>query len=84
MVITTRKTECWLDGSIEGIFDGLLIRGELIKHFLLSNNLMMFWACVGEKQYFPADYRQQWSRWSGCYHLKDDQILGNMVQHGSI
>lgn len=72
------------DGSIEGIFDGLLIRGELIKHFLLSNNLMMFWACVGEKQYFPADYRQQWSRWSGCYHLKDDQILGNMIQHGSI
>ena len=72
------------DGNLAGVCDGLLIRADLLKKFLQMNDLMMFWSCIGEKQYFFGDYRQEWSRWSGCYHFEDDQILGNMIQHGSI
>lgn len=72
------------DGNLDGVYNGLLIRADLLKKFLQMNDLMMFWSCIGEKQYFFGDHRQKWSRWSGCYHLEDDQILGDMIQHGSI
>lgn len=73
-----------IDGNLAGICDGLLIRADLLKRFLQANDLMMFWSCMGEKQYFHGDHSQVWSKWSGCYHFEGDDILGNMIQHGSI
>lgn len=72
------------DGALTGICNGLLIRADLLKQFLQTGNLKLFWSCIGEKQYFLGDHRQEWSKWSGCYHFENDQILGNMIQHGSI
>lgn len=77
------KLACF-DGKLAGICNGLMFRADLLKQFLQKNDFTLFWSCVGEKQYFLGDHRQEWSRWSGCYHFEDDQILGNMIHHGSI
>ena len=72
------------DGNLSGICDGLMVRADLLKQFIQENGLMIFWTCMGEKQYFYGHHSQVWSKWSGCYHLEDNEILGNMIQHGSM
>lgn len=72
------------DGNLAGICDGLLIRADLLKQFLQANDLIMFWSCLGEKQYFFGGHSQAWSKWSGCYHFEDGEIRGKMIPHGSI
>ena len=72
------------DGNLTGVFDGLVIRADLLKQFLQENDLMIFWACLGEKQYFYGDHNQKWSKWTGCFYPEGNEISGHMIKHGSI
>ena len=72
------------DGNLAGIGDGLLIRFDLLNQFLKEKDLVLFWPCVGEKQYFLGGNKQIWSEWSGCFHIEGDEIIGELKPGGIV
>lgn len=58
----------------------LMFRKDILDEFLTRNELVMFWICLGEKQFITQEARKQvWSTWSGFLTLGCDEIQGNMV-----
>lgn len=66
------------DSSLSGGHKGLLIRTDFLQKYLNDNNVKLIWTCVGEKQYFLGDLRQDWTRWHGCYHMESGNIVGKL------
>ena len=42
------------------------------------NNMKLFWAIAGEKQYFLGEYNQKWQRKEGYYIYDKKDIKGNI------
>lgn len=81
---TKEETLACFDGNLAGIGDGLLIRFDLLNQFLKEKDLVLFWPCVGEKQYFLGGNKQIWSEWSGCFHIEGDEIIGELKPRGIV
>jgi len=67
------------DGNLSDICDGLLIRKDYLDRYLEEHGLRLFWACLGEKQYFNGDSNQIWGDWSGFLYLDGNKINGNVI-----
>lgn len=72
------------DGKLAGIGNRLLMRLDLLEQFLKEKGLVLFWPCVGEKQYFLGGNKQIWSEWSGCFHLEGKEIIGELKSRGIV
>ena len=72
------------DGKLAGIGKRLLMRFDLLEQFLKEKGLVLFWSCVGEKQYFLGGNKQIWSEWSGCFHLEEGKINGELKYRGDV
>ncbi|WP_314087236.1 hypothetical protein [Pseudolactococcus chungangensis] len=60
----------------------LMIRKKHLDNFLIRNGLILFWECLGEKQFINEDMRhREWSEWSGLLTLTDDGIVGEMIKY---
>jgi len=60
------------------VFEGsksIIIRKDYLDRFLKEKNYVIFWTCIGEKQFFAK--KQSWSEWSGLYYFEKDQIQGD-------
>ena len=68
------------DGTLSGIYNGLLIRKDFLEKFLSDNDLKLFWVCTGEKQFFYGDISQEWSQWSGLCFLDNGIVHGDLKQ----
>lgn len=66
------------DGNLANIVDGLLIRKDYLDKYLSENGFRLFWACLGEKQFFLGDRDQIWGEWSGFIYLEGDNVIGTM------
>ncbi len=67
------------DSDICGLHCGLLIRKDYLESFLRTNNLTLFWECLGEKQFFKCSQSQIWTEWEGIYILRNHSIDGEMI-----
>lgn len=56
----------------------LIFRKEYLDKFIKDNNLVIFWECYGEKQYFYAGHNQYWQEWNGILYLEDNEIKGSI------
>ena len=60
----------------------LMIRKKQLDDFLSRNGLILFWECLGEKQFVIEDMRhQKVSEWSGLLTLTNDGIVGEMIKY---
>lgn len=66
------------DGELLNFGAGLLIKKDYLEKFLFDKGLRLFWACIGEKQFFHGYSKQTWSSWSGFFYLDGGKIIGNM------
>jgi hypothetical protein len=66
------------DGELLNFGTGLLIKKDYLEKFLFDKGLRLFWACIGEKQFFQGNSKQIWSSWSGFFYLDGGKIIGNM------
>lgn len=68
-----------MDLSIIGHERGeLIIRKDILDKYLSMNNMKLFWAIAGEKQYFLGEYNQKWQRKEGYYIYDKKDIKGNI------
>ena len=56
----------------------LVLRKDYLDKFIKENNLVLFWECYGEKQYFYEEHNQYWQEWNGILYLEDDEIKGSI------
>lgn len=56
----------------------LIFRKDYLDKFIEDNNLVIFWECYGEKQYFYEDHNQYWHEWNGILYLEDNEIKGTI------
>ena len=56
----------------------LIFRKDYLDKFIKDNNLVIFWECYGEKQYFYAGHNQYWQEWNGILYLEDNEIKGTI------
>lgn len=56
----------------------LIFRKDYLDKFIKDNNLVLFWECYGEKQYFYEDHNQYWQEWNGILYLEDNEIKGSI------
>lgn len=56
----------------------LIFRKDYLDKFIEENNLVIFWECYGEKQYFYEDHNQYWQEWNGILYLEDNEIKGTI------
>lgn len=56
----------------------LIFRKDYLDKFIKDNNLVLFWECYGEKQYFYEDHNQYWQEWNGILYLEDNEIKGTI------
>lgn len=56
----------------------LIFRKDYLDKFIEDNNLVIFWECYGEKQYFYAGHNQHWQEWNGILYLDDNEIKGSI------
>lgn len=56
----------------------LIFRKDYLDKFIEDNNLVIFWECYGEKQYFYAGHNQYWQEWNGILYLEDNEIKGTI------
>lgn len=56
----------------------LIFRKDYLDKFIEDNNLVIFWECYGEKQYFYAGHNQYWQEWNGILYLEDTEIKGTI------
>lgn len=64
------------DGQLAGVYDGLLIRKDLLDKFLAEQDLALIWVCTGEKQYIQGEHNQIWKDWEGIFVLESDGNTG--------
>lgn len=58
----------------------LIFRKDYLDKFIKDNNLVLFWECYGEKQYFYEDHNQYWQEWNGILYLEDNEIKGTISE----
>lgn len=56
----------------------LVLRKDYLDKFIKENNLVLFWECYGEKQYFYEEHNQYWQEWNGILYLEDNEIKGSI------
>lgn len=54
-------------------YKGMVIRLDAVKTFLEQNDLVLFWTCIGEKEYFINPTRCLRSAWSSFVYLDDSE-----------
>ena len=67
------------DSDLCGLNCGLLIRKDYLERFLRMNELVLFWECLGEKQFFKDSQSQIWTEWEGLFILRNGSIEGKMI-----
>lgn len=58
----------------------LIFRKDYLDKFIKYNNLVLFWECYGEKQYFYEGHNQYWQEWNGILYLEDNEIKGTISE----
>lgn len=58
----------------------LVLRKDYLDKFIKENNLVLFWECYGEKQFFYEGHNQYWQEWNGILCLEDDEIKGTISE----
>ncbi len=58
------------------IDDSIVIRRDYLDRFLQEKGYVMFWTCIGEKQFFKKN--QSWSEWSGILYYEDGKVIGSV------
>ncbi|MCL2592035.1 MAG: hypothetical protein FWD82_01595 [Defluviitaleaceae bacterium] len=69
------------DGTLSKNSNGLLIRKDYIEKYLADNNLRLFWACLGEKNFHSGGISSRdfvRGEWSGLFHLENGSVIGKM------
>ena len=56
----------------------LIFRKDYLDKFIKENNLVIFWECYGEKQYFYGGNNQYWQEWDGILYLENNEIKGSI------
>ena len=71
------------DSELFEINNGLIIKKDYLKRYLSENDLIMFWVCFGEKQYYKGNSSQVGSDWSGFLWFENGEINGDMEYKGT-
>ena len=54
----------------------MVLRKDYLDKFLKERDYVLFWTCIGEKQFFGG--HQEWGEWSGLFYLDGSSIRGKM------
>ena len=54
----------------------IVLRKDYLDRFLEEHDYVLFWTCIGEKQFFGR--HQEWGEWSGLFYLDNNAIHGKM------